>query len=78
MYFFPMFLGGFDVICRSVIDNFSENVCWTDSLNHSPVIQDLFSNAISAAGQKLLDRDRVVKDHNGIIMENFAPYGNLS
>ena len=73
--FYYLLLGGFNTICGAIISHCDKNTSWTDNLRHSPVIQDLFSTLITSTGKKAIEKDRIRTDYDGVILENFAPFG---
>ena len=47
-----------------------------DYMRNSHSVQALYGRKISASVKKLLEKDRVRHDQDGVVLENFAPYGN--
>lgn len=45
-------------------------------MRHLPAVQDLYLSNM-AVSKKMYDKDRVRKDYDGVLLENFAPYGML-
>lgn len=69
-------LGGFDLICSEVIKNCQiENMSWVDTAWRSHILQEVHSSSILSLSKNALQKDKLQKDENGDVLENFAPYG---
>ena len=72
------FVGGYHVVLNKILSLGGGQQNFMDYMRNSHSVQALYGRKISASVKKLLEKDRLRHDQDGVVLENFAPYGNDS
>lgn len=64
------------MVLNKILSLGSSQQNFLDYMRNSHSVQVLYGRKISASVKKLLEKDRVRHDQDGVMLENFAPYGN--